>query len=507
MTNHMLNNVSLKTLLLLLVLAFGFAQTKPLGEVGFYKPFDEAHGDKFSLGDFDNPYLIQVTRKYRRYSEEFSSISIGGENYDVNKTQYQKKVYLGIADMSLTEWKALPRKSIPVTLQLVLAKSDGSREAKSFDLTPLFKGVTRTGAGEIYSWRDLQNVEHDLAGNYLQMNDITFPKPRTRGFPQNGFKPIGYFNDYQDNDYFTGSFDGGGWKIKNLFLRSSKASVGLFAAIGGEAQLKNIALIDNYVENIGDNKFNRTGGLVGILYKGGSIIASHTTGRTVGGYHGLYNRTGGLVGYQSEGSITASYATGSVIGGNGKSSDQTGGLVGYQYKGSIMASYATGYVNAGDGGKYNSAGGLVGLSWFDGSITNSYATGSVTGGSTHSSYIGGLVGNRTGSITASYATGRVSGRDGGVNSTGGLVGNGTQYGVTASYGFSLGNGEGIDRSKDANPSVTKAKEITKSNSSSIKENQWSSEVWDFGNENQRPILKYADYDGRGGVDYCSLFKD
>ena len=84
-----------------------------------------------------------------------------------------------------------------------------------------------------------------------------------------------------------------------------------------------------------------------------------------------------------------------------------GGLVGGVQDGSITNSYATGSVT---GDTY--VGGLVGVQ--DGSITNSYATGSVTG----DIYVGGLVGLQDGSITNSYATGSVTGDV----SVGGLAG-------------------------------------------------------------------------------------
>ena len=30
-------------------------------------------------------------------------------------------------------------------------------------------------------------------------------------------------------------------------------------------------------------------------------------------------------------------------------------------------------------------------------------------------------------------------------------------------------------------------------------------AWDFGTASQAPALRYADYDGDGGVDYCDMF--
>ncbi|WP_315128709.1 GLUG motif-containing protein [Comamonas antarctica] len=91
---------------------------------------------------------------------------------------------------------------------------------------------------------------------------------------------------------------------------------------------------------------------------------------------------------------------------NGKS--RTGALVGYQIRGSISNAYATGTVT---GTTYT--GGLVGQN--EGSINNAYATVSVTG----TDDVGGLVGyQRYGTITNAYATGSVMNSHFG----GGLVG-------------------------------------------------------------------------------------
>ena len=95
-----------------------------------------------------------------------------------------------------------------------------------------------------------------------------------------------------------------------------------------------------------------------------------------------------------------------VIGGN-----DVGGLAGIN-EGTISESYATGTVSASYG--YDNAGGLVGFNDY-GTISASYATGRVSG----YGYIGGLAGRNEGTISASYAVGTVAGRE----VVGGLQGN------------------------------------------------------------------------------------
>ena len=133
---------------------------------------------------------------------------------------------------------------------------------------------------------------------------------------------------------------------------------------------------------------------------------------------GLFARVGGSGIIRNAGVVNAE------MEGGGDS-----GILAGSNSGTITDSYATGSVS---GGTY--VGGLVGRNSSGGAITASYAAGSVSGDSS----VGGLVGNNSGAITASYATGSVSG---GNSSVGGLVGNNSGA-ITASY--ATGSVNGID---------------------------------------------------------------
>jgi hypothetical protein len=109
----------------------------------------------------------------------------------------------------------------------------------------------------------------------------------------------------------------------------------------------------------------------------------------------------------------------------------TGGLVGCLNQASIENSFATGNVtNDYRGGN---TGGLVGMNV--GSITDSWASGNVYGGGTGT---GGLAGVNAGSITNCHATGNVQGAN---IATGGLVGR-AEGTITNSY--ALGDVTGTD---------------------------------------------------------------
>ena len=146
-------------------------------------------------------------------------------------------------------------------------------------------------------------------------------------------------------------------------------------------------------------------------------------------------RNAGVVNAEMEGlgdsgilaGLNSGTITDSYASGSVSGGTYVGGLVGRNSSGgTITASYASGSVS----GDYH-VGGLVGNN-SGGAITASYATGSVSGGN---SIVGGLVGNNIGAITASYATGSASG----IDDVGGLVGENSGA-ITASYASGSASG-------------------------------------------------------------------
>ena len=244
----------------------------------------------------------------------------------------------------------------------------------------------------------------------------------------NGWYPIG-----EVKYPFNTLLDGNGHTIANLYIFWDRSNIGLFAALGEDAEVRNL----NFTGVDISGGAEKTGALAG--FSGGRIANIRVSGEVTGGGEvgglvgqssgtisesnssttttGTGNSVGGLVGHNT-GTITDSYATGNVTGGG----ENVGGLTGRG--GNITASYATGKVT----GESGNVGGLVGSGW---NITDSHATGSVTG---ESGNVGGLTG-WGGNITASYATGNVTG----ASSVGGLVGSGGN--ITASYATGNVTGE------------------------------------------------------------------
>jgi len=328
---------------------------------------------------------------------------------------------------------------------------------------------------EIETWYDLDAVRNNLDNHHTLVNDLD---STTDGYEElasaaahgrKGWEPIGTWSAR-----FTGSFDGRGHKIMDLFIdRPSEENVGLFSFVAEGGVIKNVRVVDVAVTGrdsvgglVGENS-----GTVSNSYSSGSVTGDDGVGCLVGwnkgnvsdDSHSTSNVTGDdgvgcLVGWNT-GTVSNSYSTGSVTGdedvgglvgwntgtvsnnsyssGSVTGDEDVGGLVGWNEKGTVSNSHSTGsvtgesYVGGLVGGNEKGTvsnshstgsvtgesyiGGLVGYNYEESTVSNSHSTGSVTG----ESYIGGLVGyNWEGTVRDSYSTGSVSGDE----DVGGLVG-------------------------------------------------------------------------------------
>jgi uncharacterized repeat protein (TIGR02543 family) len=264
----------------------------------------------------------------------------------------------------------------------------------------------------------LYNLRNHLDKHFRLIEDINLSGYMTG----EGWKPIG-----TSANPFTGTFDGDGKVINNLFIsRGTSDYVGLFGYTEKTAEIRNLGL-----ENAGTTGKNFVGSLIG--YSMGKIMNSYSAGNVNGSQF-----VGGLVGYNFReglslgGTITSSYSSCTVTAMD----FDAGGLAGRNARGVITNSFATGNVSS-----PVSVGGLVGASVGEvgnknvGLITNSYATGEV---SATVQDAGGLVGQNSALISYSFATGRVSCP----NNVGGLAGDIYNWGRTEnSYWDTITSGQ------------------------------------------------------------------
>lgn len=304
----------------------------------------------------------------------------------------------------------------------------------------------------------LNAVRDHLDAHFVQTADINLGvAPWNEGA---GWEPIG-----TDDEAFTGSYDGDGFRISGMTIdRPDTSFLGLFLWVT-DGLLSNV-IMDNFTVTGGDycgglvgyiqegtlidcfaDSFTVTGGgycggLAGLMYKG-TLIDCQAHGDVVGsGFYvgglmgavidiqiracsasgnveGVGGGVGGLVGVLQESTMSDCHAHGDVV----RSGSYVGGLIGQAYRAEISGSSASGAVE----GEGIRVGGLIGLLW-ESSLSGSYATGSVVGSDRG---VGGLVGDAiTSEIHGSSASGDVEGAD---DEVGGLVGQLSASSLSGSY--------------------------------------------------------------------------
>ncbi|MBP7807265.1 hypothetical protein KA047_02100 [Candidatus Saccharibacteria bacterium] len=327
---------------------------------------------------------------------------------------------------------------------------------------------------------ELQDVADNRSAHYLQSGDIdcSLTNPASDGFnaggtwgDESGFSPIG-----AALTPFTGSYNGGGFAITNLFInRPATDYVGLFGRVGsGEIEATSVnssqitgdqyvgaivgsadgldednqaSLIDINISETSVTGSSDVGGLVGTAlaytlidysdandvsvtgasYTGGAIGSTYaasvertaSTGQVTG--TGTGSRIGGFVGSASCGSdYTSSASTSDVTATN---NTRVGGFVGsatINCEGGSPTFYG---INVyGDVVGDDSVGGVVGYASYA-SFTRARALGTVYGNNSTGGFAGVMIGatvegTTTGVIDESYSTGAVTGG----NDTGGFIG-------------------------------------------------------------------------------------
>ena len=231
---------------------------------------------------------------------------------------------------------------------------------------------------------ELQQIESNLSGKYILMNDIDLS-----GYD---WTPLGLAGADDPSQGFTGELNGNGYVVRNLRIHDSSedALAGLFGVISPGGSVSNLGLEDVDIDCSGANSF--AGGLA--VLTGGTITNCYTTGAVSADTY-----VGGLVGGAIVGTIDCCYSSCTETG-----IIYSGGLVGVAMDVIIESSYSTGVVYG-----QNHAGGLVGLvsSGDIVTISSCYSTGAVS--SQH--YAGGLVGYIYGlTISNSYFNTETSGQ-------------------------------------------------------------------------------------------------
>ena len=259
-------------------------------------------------------------------------------------------------------------------------------------------------ATQLQAMNDDLTADYELGANINASATSTWNEDPGNPGTYFGFDPIG-----MNSPYFTGSFDGKGYTINNLYInRPTNASCGLFGVTGdGCGTIQDVGLVDC---DITGRSF--TGALIGYQsVTGGAVSTCYSTGSVSGERSGSSSlgAVGGLIGYAT-GSITSCYSTCTVTATHTGTSyiDSCGGLIGSHAAVSTVTScYATGAISITAQNDILLIGGLIGNT--DAVVSKCYSIGSVTiDAGEDADQIGGFIGENTANISDCYARGAVA---------------------------------------------------------------------------------------------------
>ncbi len=232
--------------------------------------------------------------------------------------------------------------------------------------------TTPTGSGtiadpyQIATLNDLRWLSENSCvwdKNFIQTADINAAETRNwniSGTDTLGFSPIG-----NSTTNFTGSYNGQGYIIDNLFIdRPVTNYIGLFGFANG-VTIDSLGVINCDITASSNLK---TGVIVGAIYSS-NIRNCYSTGYVTGATY-----IGGLLGSSQSSEIRNCYSNVEVT----STSSYVGGLTGKINSSNIINCYSTGVV---DGGSSNVGGLIGGISNFP-SITNSFWDTETSGQST-----------------------------------------------------------------------------------------------------------------------------
>ncbi len=270
---------------------------------------------------------------------------------------------------------------------------------------------------QINDWYEMGAIWNDLDAYYELQDHLD---QHSYGYSdlvdtEDGWHPIG-----DENNRFSGAFDGQNYTISDLFIdRPEEDNLGLFGHVGhnnAETKIRDVCIKHANItgrRGIGTLIGRVTGNDKTLIEKVCAKESSVQGEGAVGGLIGSHNSWRSTPGGVDNPVLRESFADVDVTDQDDTSEpDKFGGLVGCGQKADIIDSYSLGYVTI--DGTGTRIGGLAGCIDFRGKLTNSYSTGKVT--AEDSTRVGSLVGNiegmggSAGRIENSYSNEETSGQ-------------------------------------------------------------------------------------------------
>jgi hypothetical protein len=197
---------------------------------------------------------------------------------------------------------------------------------------------------DITSWADLADMNSDLTDDYVLTVDLDQNSAGYDTYASSsansgeGWIPIG-----DNSTNFTGTFDGGGHTISDIFISRSADYQGLFGSSTG------CSISDLGVLNVDITGDEYVGGLCGYILVSSTISNCYTSGDVAG-----VSYIGGLIGIASGSVVSNCYSNADAT----KTVNYASGLISIILDNStIQYSYSTGFISGGVGTR----GGLIAL--------------------------------------------------------------------------------------------------------------------------------------------------
>ena len=236
--------------------------------------------------------------------------------------------------------------SNPVTVTVDTYWFDGNQTSYTLDSVAEFRGFQKLAAKN-----NFHNIEIKLGTNI----DLNSGWEAGETAPTTVWTPIGRLATNADSIIpFRGTFNGQGHTIKGIYVNSGSDRIGLFAATGADAVIKDFTLENSYIKSTKDSNTGAVGSVVGRL--GGTLdtikssaIVKMSGAQYAGGLVGDINTMGAI--------ITNCWFDGSVSGAGGHHALLLGGVQGATTC-DITHCLATGTIAFG-----GDTGGLVGTVW------------------------------------------------------------------------------------------------------------------------------------------------
>ena len=174
---------------------------------------------------------------------------------------------------------------------------------------------------------EFQNINSDLAKNYMLANDIDFTDPATSAAGEItpiGGNTISTASGTTTYPAYSGKFDGNFFRVQNFKVTDANLQrSGLFGALD-QAEIYNLGVTGATVQGSVTNGLEYAGGLAAVANNGTKLTNVYVRDTTVSGND---DRHGGLVGYTADTTIDSAYTKVAVATGGGFVGETAGGTV------------------------------------------------------------------------------------------------------------------------------------------------------------------------------------